>query len=140
MQAVVAEHMSREARRLEYFRESRVADAQAPGIGAECRHDRALAVAGKTAPLHPPRACRHPRLGMKVACDLAGRTGRLVTNRDWPNRDFAGDDAAEIGWQGGIVVAGNPDPVAPRLQRRDGVAVGRRQSLVGVRIVKTVAE
>src|SRR5881227_724415 len=49
--AVVAEHMGHEAR-LEYLCEGRVADAEAAGIGAECRHHRALAIAGKAAPFH----------------------------------------------------------------------------------------
>ena len=40
------------------FCERRIADAQAAGIGAERRHHRALAVAGKTSPLHRAAARR----------------------------------------------------------------------------------
>ena len=83
---------------------------------------------------------RDARLGMQVAGDFAGRPGRLVTKHDRADRDFAGDHAAEIGRQRGIVIARNPDPVAPRLQRRDGVAVRRGQPVMGVAVVKTVAE
>jgi len=61
---------------------------------------------------------------MQMAGDLAERTGRLVTERDWADRDFGSHHPAEIGRNGGIVVAGNPDPVAPRLQRRQRLPVG----------------
>ena len=44
------------------------------------------------------------------------------------------------GRQRGIVIARYPDPVAPCLQRRDRVAVRRRQPVMGVAVVKTVAE
>ena len=50
------------------------------------------------------------------------------------------DHAAEIGRERGIVIAGNPDPVASHLQCRDRVAVGRGQPVVRVAVVKTVAE
>ena len=124
----------------EDFRERRIADAQAAGIGAERRHHGALAVAGKTAPLHRAAAGRDARLGMQMAGDFARRAGRLVAERDRPDRDFARDHAAEIGRQRRIVIARNPDPVAPRLHRRERVAVGRGQPLMRVAVVKAVAE
>ena len=55
-------------------------------------------------------------------------------------RDLAGDHAAEIGRQRRIVIAGNPDPVAPHLECRDSIAIGRGQPLMGIAVVKTVAE
>ena len=61
---------------------------------------------------------------MQMAGDFAGRAGRLMPEHDRPDRDFAGDHAAEIGRQRRIVIARNPDPVAPRLQRRERLAVG----------------
>ena len=42
------------------------------------------------------------------------------------DRHFLRDHAAEVGGQRRIVIARNPDPVAPRLQSRDGVPVGIR--------------
>src|SRR5215472_14417185 len=60
VQAVVAEHMRHEFERLEYFREGRIADAQAAGVGAEGGHHRTLAIGGKAAPLHRPAARRDP--------------------------------------------------------------------------------
>ena len=63
-----------------------------------------------------------------------------MAKRNRADADFAGDDAAEIGRQCRIVIAGDPDPVAARLQRRHGVAVRRGQPLMGGAIVKTVAE
>ena len=72
MQFAVAEHMRGEAGG-KNFRERRVADAQAAGVGAEGRHHGALAVAGKTAPLHRTAAGRHPRRGMQMTGDFADR-------------------------------------------------------------------
>src|SRR5882757_11547637 len=140
VQAVIAEHMRHQARGLEYLCKRRIANAQAPGIGAERGHHRALAVAGKTAPLHRTSACRHPRLGMQMTGDFTGGTCRLVTKRNWPDGDFAGDHAAEIAGERGIVIAGNPDPVAPRLQRRERVAIPCGQPAMGGAVMKTVAE
>ena len=48
--------------------------------------------------------------------------------------------AAEIGRQRGIVIARDPDPVAPRLQGGDGVAVGADSRSMRVAVMKTVAE
>src|SRR6185437_11999992 len=67
VQAAVAEHMRHEAKRAEYSRECDVADAQAPGIGAERRHHRALAVAGKAASFHRAAAGGDARLGVQMA-------------------------------------------------------------------------
>src|SRR5712671_6383658 len=97
--------MRHKTRRLEYLCKRLVANTQAPGVGAERRHDGALTVADKTAPLDPSRTRWHARLGMKVSGDFAGCTGRLVAKRDRANGDFARDDAAEIGRQGRIVIA-----------------------------------
>jgi hypothetical protein len=116
VQSDIAEHMRHEAEALEYFRERSVTDAQAPGISAERRHHRALAVAGKAAALHRAAAGRHPRLGMQMSGDFARRPRWFVTECDRADRDFLGDHAAEIGRQRRIVIARDPDPVAPRLQ------------------------
>ncbi len=75
-----------------------------------------------------------------MAGDFTRNAGRLVTERNRPDRNFMSDHAAEIGRQRGIVIARNPDPVAPRLQRRDRVAVRRRQPAMGVAVMKAVAE
>ena len=85
-----------EAQRLEYPCKCRVADVQAAGIGAKCRHHRALAVTGETAPFHRATARRHPRFRMQMAGDFARCAGRLMAKRDRSDRNFTGDNAAEI--------------------------------------------
>ena len=80
--AVVAEHMRHEARRLEYLFERGVANAQAPGIGAERRHHRAHPVAGKTSPLHRASARGDARLRMQMSGDFADGAGRLMAKHD----------------------------------------------------------
>src|SRR5258706_2771355 len=113
--------MRHEAERLEYFRKRRVADAQAAGIGAERRHHGTLAIAGKAPPLHRTPASGDARLRMQMAGDFAHRTGRLVTERNRPDRNLMSDHAAEIGLLRRIVVALIPEPVAPCLHGLDGV-------------------
>jgi len=54
---------------------------------------------------------------VQMAGDFAGSTRALVAEDDGADRDFISDHAAEIGRQGRIVIAGNSDPVAPRLHR-----------------------
>ena len=105
MRPVVAEHMGDEGERPEYPRERRVADAQAPGIGAERRHHRALAVRGKAAPLHGAPAGGDARFRMQMAGDLADGAARLMAERERPDRDLARHHAAEIARQVGIVIA-----------------------------------
>ena len=87
------------------FRESHIADAQAAGIGAERRHHRALAVAGKASPLHRAAARGDARLGMQMAGDFTHSPCRLMAERNRADRDFARDHAAEIGRQRRIVIA-----------------------------------
>ena len=123
VQPGIAEHMRHKVGVAKDLRKRVVANAQTPGIGAEGRHHEPLAVAGKTTPLHPSRPRGHPRLGVKMSGDFARLSRRLVAEHDRSDRDFARDDAAEVGGQRGIVIAGNPDPVATRLQRRDRLAV-----------------
>ena len=52
--------MRHQARRAKDFREGRVADTETAGIGAEGRHHRALAVAGKAPPFDRAAARRRP--------------------------------------------------------------------------------
>src|SRR3954468_4623699 len=80
MHPVVAEHMRHETQGLEDLGEGVVANAQAAGIGAERRHYRALAIAGKASPLHGTSARGDARLRMQMSGDFAGRAGRLVRN------------------------------------------------------------
>ena len=124
----------------EYFRERRVADAEAAGIGAERRHHRALAVAGKTAPLHRAAAGRRPapwdadgRRFRRRPRSAHGETRSGRSRLRWrprrrdrtatPDRDCPRSRSSRAA------------PASPRSPR--GPA---RQPVMGVAIVKTVAE
>src|SRR5262245_40733199 len=120
--------------------EGDVADAQASRVGAERRHYGALAVAGKATALGDAGTGGDAGLGVQMAGDLAERAGRLMAKGDRADADFAGDDAAEVGWQSRIVVTRDPDPVPARLHRRDGVAIRTGEARMRIAIVKAVAE
>ena len=72
--------------------------------------------------------------------DFAGGAGRLVTKHDAADRNFTRDDAADVARQRRVVIARDPDPVAPHLQCRNSFAVARRQALMRFAVMKTVAE
>src|SRR6266700_4720926 len=132
MQPVVAEHMRDEFQRRKYLPKGVIADAEAAGIGTERRHNRALAVSGEAAPLYGAATRRHPRLRVQMPGDLAVGPGRLVAKRDLADRDFARHHAAEVARQRRIVIARDPDPLAPHLHRCQRIAIAIRQPLVRV--------
>src|SRR6201992_1795797 len=116
--------MGHEARCSEDLGKRCVADVEAAGIGAEGRHHGALAIAGKTSSLHRAPAGRDTRLGMQMAGDLTSCAGRLMAKRDWAESHSSRDRATESGRQRRIMITRNPDPVAPRLQGNQYVAIG----------------
>jgi len=140
VQPDIAEHMRHEIQRREDSCERRIADAQAARIGAERGQHCALAVTGKTAPFHGASTACHTRFGMQVARDLTKRAGGFVPEDDRTDCDFARNHALDIRGHRGIVITGNPDPVAARLECRHGAAIGARQPLMRRTIMKTVAK
>ncbi len=72
-----------------YLAERGIADVEAAGISAECRHDRAFTVARETSPLQRPAARGDPRLGVQMSGNFAGGSRRLVAERDFVHGDFA---------------------------------------------------
>ena len=115
---------------------------QSAGIGAEGGQDEAAAVAGEAS---PPDRFAEPgdaRRGMKMTGDFAmGVAGlRLVAEPDRPDGEFVDMAAGEPVLFAGIVVAGDPDPVASRLQCRERRPVARREARCALVVVKTVAE
>ena len=111
--------MGGEAERAEQSEDRAIAHIEAAGIGAESRHDEAAAVAGETAPAHRAPALRDARDRMQMAGNLAVRriVGRLVAESQRAERQGVGETAADIFRQIGIVIAGDPNPVAAALQR-----------------------
>lgn len=140
MHPPVAEHMGGKAERAEDRRKRCIADAEAAGIGAERRHDRAAVVAGEAAPVEGAATARNARLGVEMAGDLAARPRRFVAEGQRPDRDCAAHLAAEIIRQVRIVIAGDPDPVATGLQRAECGALRGAEPLMGIGIVETVAQ
>ncbi len=77
---------------------------------------------------------------LRLADRLAEFCNKVQAKAARADSDFGGDHTSEIGRQRGVVVARNPDPVAPHLQRRERIAVGFGQPLMGGAVMKTVAE
>ena len=96
-----------------------VAHIEAAGIGAEGRHDQALAVAGETAPADRAAALGDPRDRMQMAGDLAFAGARRQARDGMsaePNAKVVGKTPADAVGRIGIVIAGDPDPIAPALK------------------------
>ena len=103
----------RDAAAREQPRDGRVVKVQPAGIGAEGRRQCAKTVRHEGA---TPTADDGD--GMQVPGDLAMRLARrFVTQGERPEPHFVRAFAADGRGNFRIVVAGNPDPVAARLQR-----------------------
>ena len=85
---------------------------------AESGHHDARAVADKAAPAHRAATRAHARNRMQVARNLARRRagGRLVPEHQRADRNRVGRYTPETSDRLGIVVARDPDPLAPALQ------------------------
>ena len=140
MEAVIAEHVGDQGVEPEQPGEGGVENVETARVGAERRHHHTHPVAGETAALDTAAAAADAGLGMQMAGDLAGRAGRLVAEGDRADRDLVGDAAAEIGRQRRIVIAGDPDPIAPRLQGDENVTIVLRQAIMRMPIMEAVAE
>ena len=112
------------------------------GVGAEGGEDQPTRVGEEARPAHRAAATDgQTQLGMEVAGDLAGGGVRLrgVAEGERPEGDLREVPPAE-GEGAWVVVAGDPDPVAPRQQRGEPGGVGRRKRGAGGAVVETVAE
>ena len=120
----------------------RIAPIETAGIGAESRHDAAVAVTDETTPPDRTGRAQHTRHGMQVSGDFMPyrAKARLMPKGNRAKFDFVQTFATEIGRYAGIVVAGDPDPVAAALQAAQGLAVGGGQTAIGPGIVKGIAE
>ena len=87
----------------------------------------------------PRRAIRADR--MQMAGDLAaGALGRLVAEGERAERERRQEPPADAVGRIGIVVAGDPDPVAAALQAAQRRAVGVGEPRRPAAVVETVAE
>src|SRR5947209_12499413 len=118
--------------------ESFVVNVEPASIGAEGRHHSAAAVGDQTAPAFS----RDTRDRMQMSRNLAGlRAGaRLVPQMQWANVERWQTLAPDVGGNVWIVIAGNPDPLAPRLQRGKRGMIRRGHALRSAIVVKAVAE
>ncbi len=75
-----------------------------------------------------------------MAGDLASLALRFMPEGERPDRDCGREHAADTDGRIGIVVAGDPEPVAALLQGADRFAIFGTQPPRAVAIVETVAE
>src|SRR5262245_52466071 len=134
--------MRRELERAEHVGEGGIANVEPASIGAERRHHHALAVGRKAAARDRAPAPVDPRHRMQVPGDLARDvfTLRRMAEHQWPDPEHRRRYAAEIAYRLGIVIAGDPDPVTPALERAEHGAIVVRHALRSLAVVETVAE
>ena len=104
--------------RTEQSDKSAVANVEPAGIGAECRHHHPLGVGGEAAPRYAAAALRDPRAWMQMADNLSigAVRRRFMAKSKRPDCKFRGDAAADALRRIGIVVAGEPEPIAAALK------------------------
>ena len=125
IEPVFAQHMRGEGERAEQIGERADAHVKPAGEGAEGRHHHARVVGGKAAAAHGAAAMRDARHRMQMAADFAGGAGRQMTEGQRAERQRFLEHAADAVGRLGIVIAGDPDPVAAALQSMQALAVGR---------------
>src|ERR1700722_7239448 len=110
--------MRTEGQRSEQRYNRAIAHVEAAGISAECRHDEAKAVTGKAAPAHRTPAPRYARQRMQMAGNftVARLRRRFVAERQRTDRQNLRETPSNIFRRLGIVIAGDPDPIAAALQ------------------------
>lgn len=123
-------------------REGRIAQIETARKCAECWQHAARGVGDKTpAPdrAGPPGDSRN---WMKMAGDLTGGGpgARFMPEGDPANQKFISCLALNAARQNAIVIAGDPDPFAPRLQRADHRVIARGKALTGFAVVKRIAQ
>ena len=132
--------MRSEGQGAEHRGESLVAHIQPAGEGAEGRHHHALTVGGKAAARDCATAMRHARDRVQMAGDLARNAARQMAEGQRADRQFGDKAAADIGGGFGIVIAGDPDPVAAALQGVQGAAVAVGKPRRTAAVMETVAQ
>src|SRR5947209_5866978 len=122
----------------EQWLESFIMDVEPAGIGAEGRHHSAAAVGDQT----PSALAGNARDWMQMPGDLAELRTRPRLMAQMQRANFERRQALAAGVNGNvwIVIAGNPDPIASGLQRRERRMIGTSHALRPAIVMKTVAE
>jgi len=96
--------------------EGGIAHVEPAGKGAERGHHQARCVRCKAAPADGAPAMRDTRHWMQMAGNFAGGAGRQMAERQAADGHRRLEHAADRRRRLGIVIAGDPDPVAAALQ------------------------
>src|SRR5258705_9036431 len=108
--------------------------------GSEGRHDQPCTVACKATPAHGTTMPSNAGKGMEVTGDLTLGAGRFVAENQCADRERAAKAAADAFGRIGVVISGDPDPIAPALQSRQRRPVGRRDASRTFTVMKAVSE
>ena len=117
-----------------------VAHIQSAGEGTESRHHHARLVGRKATPADGTPAMRNTRDRMQMAADLADGAGRQMAKGQSIERQRFGECSTNArGWLG-VMIAGDPDPVAPALKTEQVVTIVGGKPRRAAAIVEAVAE
>src|SRR5437763_6760833 len=130
--------MRHEARGIEQAHEGAITNTQAARVGAEGRHHYAAAVAREAAAADRAAPQREAGDRVQMAGDLpvAGVRRRLVAKHERAEGEPGGAASADFIDRLRVVVAGDPQPLAPSLETGERLTVGRAYAAGGVTIVK----
>src|SRR3954453_14015729 len=104
------------------------------------RHEQRYPVARETAAAHGATASGHARHGMEVTGNLTLGAGWLVAKNQRADRERTAKAAADTVGRVGVVISGDPDPIAPTLQPRERRAIGGPDAGGALAVMKAVAE
>ena len=138
----LAQHVCREGEAAEDVLEGPVANIEPARISAERRQDHPLAVADEAAAADGPPAAADPCHRMQMTGDLAvDRAGlRRVPEQQIADGQRRRETSRDMIRRIGIVVAGDPQPIAAALQRHQRGTVGIAEPQRPVPVMEAVAE
>src|SRR6185437_892762 len=117
IEPILAQHVRGELERAENIGKGRVTHIQTAGKSAEGGQDHPRLVGGEAAAANGAPAMRNARDRVQMPGDLAGSAFRLMAEGQTAHGEAAMESATNVGRRIGIVIAGDPDPVASALHR-----------------------
>ena len=128
IEPLLAQQVHGERQRPEDARKGAMPHVEPACKGSEGRHHQPCAVACEAPSAHSTTTPSHAGDRMEVTGDLALGAGRFVAENQCADRERAAKSAADARGRVGVVISGDPDPIAPALQSRQRRPITRRDA------------
>src|SRR5262249_32151702 len=131
--------MRREGAGSKHLGECLIEDMEPARVRPERGHDDAIPIGGEAAANNCMPAPRDARGRVQVSGDFTHAAGRLVPKYDRPEREHVCERAPDSRGRIGVVIASDPDPLAPALEGQQLIAITPREARRSTAVMKAVA-